>query len=95
MSRVLRELRIPHVIVYDSDRGRPGEKANEYIRRNAGKAPIFERNPDFDGAAGIRSHDHKVFNAWRRFSAMPEERIPKIFRQIAETTARLASGETL
>jgi hypothetical protein len=90
---VLRELRIPHVIVHDSDRGKPGEKENAYIRRNAGKAPIFQLNPDFEGAAGIRSHDHKVFNAWRRFRSMPEERIPRVFREIADATVKLASGQ--
>jgi OLD-like protein/putative AbiEii toxin of type IV toxin-antitoxin system len=94
VARVLAELRIPHVIVYDSDRGRPGERENAYIRRNARKAPIFELQPDFEGAAGIRSHDHKVLNAWRRFSNIPDERIPRVFRDIAETAARLASGET-
>jgi predicted ATP-dependent endonuclease of OLD family len=95
VARVLAELRIPHVIVHDSDRGRPGEKANAYIRRNAGRAPIFALNPDFEGAAGIRSHDHKVFNAWRRFSTIPDERIPRVFREIVETTVRLAAGESL
>jgi predicted ATPase len=94
VSRVLTELRIPHVIVHDSDRGRPGEGMNAYIRRNAGKAPIFALNPDFEGAAGIRSHDHKVFNAYRRFSTMPDSRIPRVFREIAETTVRLAAGES-
>lgn len=92
VSRVLRELRIPHVIVHDSDRGGPGERENAYIRRNAGRAPIFVLEPDFERAAGIRSRDHKVFNAWRRFSKMPEERIPRVFREIVESTARLAAG---
>jgi predicted ATP-dependent endonuclease of OLD family len=93
--RVLRELGIPHVIVHDSDRGKPGEKENAYIRRNAGKAPIFELNPDFEGAAGIRSHDHKVFNAWRRFRSMPAERVPSVFREIVDTTVKLASGQSV
>jgi hypothetical protein len=90
---VLRELRIPHVIVHDSDRGRPGERENAYIRRNAGRAPIFVLDPDFEAAAGIRSSDQKVFNAFRRFSKMPAKRIPAVFREIAETTARLAAGQ--
>ena len=93
VARVLRELRIPHLIVHDSDRGRPGERENAYIRRNAGRAPIFVLDPAFEAAAGIRSSDHKVFNAFRRFSKMPAKRIPAVFREIAETTARLAAGQ--
>lgn len=93
VARVLRELRIPHVIVHDSDRGTTGQRENAYIRRNAGRTPIFVLDPDFEGAAGIRSHDHKVFNAWRRFSTMPENKIPRVFREIVESTVRLAAGE--
>ena len=93
VARVLAELRIPHLIVHDSDRGRPGARENDYIRRNAGRAPVFQLHPDFEAVAGIRSHDHKVFNAVRRFAKMPEERIPAIFGEIAGTAADLASGE--
>ncbi|HUR16536.1 MAG TPA: TOPRIM nucleotidyl transferase/hydrolase domain-containing protein [Candidatus Limnocylindrales bacterium] len=93
IARVLAELRIPHLIVHDSDRGRPGQSANDYIKRNAGRAPVFQLHPDFEAVAGIRSHDHKVFNAVRRFAKMPEEKIPAIFHEIADTAADLASGE--
>jgi predicted ATP-dependent endonuclease of OLD family len=93
LARVLAELRIPHLIVHDSDRGRPGQRENDYIKRNAGRAPVFQLHPDFEAVAGIRAHDHKVFNAVRRFKDMPEERIPSVFREIADTAADLASGE--
>ena len=94
IARVLAELRIPHLIVFDSDRGRPAQMENDYIRNHAGRAPIIELEPDFEGVAGIRSHDDKVLNAWRRFSTIEVERIPKAFRKIAETAVRLASGES-
>jgi predicted ATP-dependent endonuclease of OLD family len=96
VSKVLAELRIPHVIVHDTDRGGPGERDNAYIRRNAGRhARIFPLDRDFEQVAGIRSRDHKVFNAWRRFSKIDEQRIPAVFREIAEAAAELAAGESL
>ena len=92
IARVLAELRIPHLIVFDSDRGRPGQNENDFIRSHAGKAPVIELDPDFEGVAGIRSHDDKVFHAWQRFSKIDEDRIPSEFREIAETAVRLGSG---
>ena len=92
IARVLAELRIPHLIVFDSDRGRPGQNENEFIHSHAGRAPVIELNPDFEGVAGIRSHEDKVFHAWQRFTTIDEERIPKEFREIVETTVRLAGG---
>ena len=92
IARVLAELRIPHLIVFDSDRGRPGQNENDFIRSHAGKAPVIELDPDFEGVAGLRSHEDKVFNAWRRFSDIDEKRIPGEFREIAETAVRLAAG---
>lgn len=95
VARVLAELRIPHLIVFDSDRGRPGQQENEYIRNHSGRAPIIELDPDFEGVAGIRSHEDKVLNAWRKFSTIEVERIPGAFREIAETAVRLAAGESV
>jgi predicted ATPase len=92
VGRVLAELKIPHLIVHDSDRGRPGQRENEYIRRESGKTPVIELDPDFEGVAGIRSHDDKVLNAYRRFSTMDVKRIPRVFREIVDTTVALASG---
>ena len=95
VARVLAQLRIPHLIVFDSDRGRPGQAENEYIKRHAGRAPVIELNPDFEGVAGIRSHDDKVLNAWRKFSTIDADRIPRPFKKIAETAVRLAAGESV
>lgn len=93
VARVLAELRIPHLIVFDSDRGRPGEHENELIRSQVAPAPVIELDPDFEGVAGIKSHEDKVYNAWRLFSTMDAARVPAVFREIVETASRLASGE--
>ena len=37
VARLLAELGIPHVVVFDSDRGRPGERENRLIKRAVGK----------------------------------------------------------
>jgi predicted ATP-dependent endonuclease of OLD family len=90
-ARVLAELGIPHVLVFDSDRGRPGQRENAFIRESVGKAPVFMLNPDFEAAAGIHDHDEKVLSAWRKFSKIDPERIPKVFREIADTVVDLAN----
>lgn len=91
-ARVLAELGIPHMLVFDSDRGRPGQRENEFIREQAGRAPIITLDPDFEAVAGIRGHDEKVLSAWRRFSRIEEGRIPRVFREIAETAVGLANS---
>ena len=91
-ARVLGELGIPHVLVFDSDRGRPGQRENAFIRESVGKAPVFMLDPDFEHAAGIRDYDEKVLSAWRKFSKIKAERIPKIFKDIADTTVDLANS---
>ncbi len=91
-ARVLAELGIPHVLVFDSDRGRTGQRENAFIRESVGKAPVFMLNPDFEGAAGIRDQDEKVLSAWRKFSKIKAERIPKVFRDIAQKTVDLANN---
>jgi energy-coupling factor transporter ATP-binding protein EcfA2 len=93
IARVLAELRIPHLIVHDSDRGRPGWHENEQIRRQAGNAPVIQLDPDFEGVAGIRAHDDKVFHAWRRFHDTAPEGLPEALRRIVATATRLAGVE--
>lgn len=93
-TRVLAELRIPHVIVHDTDSGRPGEQENDSIQKAAGNAPVFGLDPDFEAAAGIHGHEDKVLTAWTRFSNMSPSRIPKIFRKIVETSVALANGSS-
>lgn len=92
VARVLRELHIPHVLVFDSDRSRPAAAENAELRRQAGDAPIFELQPDFEGAAGIHSHDDKVYEAWRRFSDIEPDKIPDVFVRIVERTVQLATS---
>lgn len=89
-ARLLDELHIPHVLVYDSDRGRPGAGENPVIARAVGRTRQIRLEPDFEGAAGIHSHDDKVLHAWARFAHMPPERIPAVFHQIVNTAVRLA-----
>ena len=90
VARVLHELRIPHVIVHDSDRGRPGQRENSYIRNHAKGAPVIVLDPDFEGVAGIHHRDDKVLNAYRRFSNIAPEKIPAVLRKIVETAVELA-----
>jgi hypothetical protein len=89
-ARVLAELAIPFVVVFDSDSGAPAAGENAAIRAAAGDAPTFAFEPDFEAAAGLRSHEDKVINAWRRFSQTTPGRVPSIFRAIVETTVALA-----
>lgn len=91
VARVLAELRIPHVIVFDADRGSAAQE-NAEIRRRAGDAPIFELQPDFEGAAGIKHYDDKVFDAWKRFSKIRPERIPAVFVEIVDAAVALATS---
>jgi hypothetical protein len=90
VARVLHELRIPHLIVHDSDRGRPGQRENSYIRNHAGGAPVIVLDPDFEGVAGIHHHEDKVLNAYRRFVNIEPGRIPPVFREIVDTAVELA-----
>lgn len=93
IARVLAELRIPHVIVHDGDRSEGNRRENEIIRQSAGRAPVIVLDPDFEGVAGIRSHEDKVLNAWRLFATMDPHSIPRPFREIVEKTVALAVGE--
>jgi hypothetical protein len=79
------------MVVFDSDRGRAGQRENAYIRQEVGRAPIFTLDPDFEAVAGIRDHDEKVLAAWRRFSKIDPDRIPGVFRDIVETAVDLAN----
>jgi len=92
VARLLAELGIPHVVVFDSDRGRPGERENRLIKRAVGKAPVFVLDPDFEGVAGIHDHDEKVLNAWRLFVGIAPAKVPPVLRAIVDKTVELANG---
>jgi predicted ATPase len=89
-ARLLAELAVPHLVVFDADTGAPGEEENAAIRQAVAGAPIVRLDPDFEAVAGISSHDEKVLHAWRRFHDVPAERIPAPFRQIVEVAVMLA-----
>lgn len=92
VARLLAELGIPHVVVFDSDRGRPGERENRLIKRAVGKAPVFVLDPDFEGVAGIHDHDEKVLNAWRLFVGIAPGKVPPVLRAIVNKTVELANS---
>ena len=91
VARLLAELGIPHVVVFDTDRGRPGERENRLIKRAVGKAPVFVLDPDFEGVAGIHDHDEKVLNAWRLFAKITPDKVPPVLRAIVDKTVELAN----
>lgn len=92
VAKILWELSIPHVLVFDSDRGRPAHLENDELRRAARGAPVFELDPDFEGAARIHGYEDKVFDAWRKFHQIAAADIPPIFKRIVDATVALANG---
>ena len=90
-ARLLGELNIPHLLVYDSDRGRPGAELNARLASAAPEAPHFMLDPDFEQAAGLPGNDDKVINAWRRFANAPAKRVPPVFHDIVATAVDLAA----
>jgi Overcoming lysogenization defect protein-like, TOPRIM domain/AAA domain, putative AbiEii toxin, Type IV TA system len=93
-ARLLAELGIPHLVVFDADRGAAARDEDAAIRQAVGPAPVVRLDPDFEGVAGIGSHDEKVLHAWQRFHAAPRGRIPPDFQHIVEVAVRLASQES-
>jgi predicted ATPase len=88
-ARLLVQLAIPFVVVFDADRGNESAALDEVIRRSAQGAPTLRLEPDFEGAAGIASHEEKVLTAWRRFSNAPPSGIPAPLAEIVRLTVAL------
>jgi predicted ATPase len=88
-ARLLHELAIPFVIVFDADRGAASAALDDEIRRAAGDAPVIRLEPDFEAAAGIASHDDKVFHAWQRFGSARAEAVPRALAGIVAATREL------
>ena len=88
-ARLLDELGIPFVVVFDADRGEASAVLDAQIRREANGAPVIRLEPDFEAAAGLRSHDEKVFHAWQRFAGAGAEVIPPALANIVGVTSRL------
>lgn len=78
-ARLLRDLAIPFIVVFDADRGEASRALDDEIRRAAGSAPVIRLEPDFEGVAGIASHTDKVLHAWQRFAtAIPADVPPAL-----------------
>ena len=75
-ARLLRELAIPFVVIFDADRGAASVALDQEIRQAAGSAPAIRLEPDFEGVAGIASHTDKVLHAWRRFASVGPAGVP-------------------
>ena len=88
-GRLLGQLAIPFVVVFDADRGAPAAVLDAEIRRAARGAPTVRLEPDFEGAAGIGSRDEKVLRAWRRFSRARPADIPRPLAEIVRLTVAL------
>lgn len=88
-ARLLRQLEIPFLVVFDADRGAASAALDAEIRRAAGSAPLIRLEPDFEAAAGIGSHDDKVLNAWRRFATATADAVPVQLRRIVAASTRL------
>jgi len=94
-SRLLAELNIPHLLVYDSDRGRPGAGMNRGIQLATDGTPKVWLDPDFEGVAGIHHRHDKVLHAYVRFAHSSPAEIPPIFHRIVRTAVRLARREPI
>ncbi|MBI3747309.1 MAG: hypothetical protein HY262_00445 [Chloroflexi bacterium] len=88
-ARLLRELEIPFVAVFDADRGPASAALDAEIRRAAGSAPTIRLDPDFEAAAGIAAHDDKVLHAWRRFARPSDGPVPPALAEIVQAAIGL------
>ena len=88
-ARLLVQLAIPFVVVFDADHGNESAALDAVIGRAAQGAPTVRLEPDFEGAAGIAAHEEKVLTAWRRFSNAPPAEIPPPLAEIVRLTVAL------
>lgn len=85
-ARLLRQLGIPFVIVFDADSGTASATLDAEIVLAAGGAPVFRLVPDFEAAAGIVAHTDKVWHAWQRFSGAVPDDVPLALGAIIRAT---------
>jgi predicted ATPase len=88
-ARLLVQLAIPFVVVFDADHGADSAALDAQIRTAAAGAPTVRFVPDFEGAAGIASHDDKVLHAWQRFGGASPEKIPAPLAEVVQVTVGL------
>ncbi len=92
-ARLLRELEIPFVVVFDADRGSASLALDAEIRRAAGTAPTIRLEPDFEAVAGIASKTDKVLHAWQRFARTEPASVPAALAEIVRSArARVSDG---
>jgi predicted ATPase len=91
-ATLLEQLAIPFVVVHDADRGAESAALDARIRAASANAPIIRLVPDFEGAAGIPSHDDKPLHAWERFAHSGRDRVPAPLAQIVRDAEALLSA---
>lgn len=91
-ARLLRQLGVPFLAVFDADRGAASAVLDAAIRRASNGAPIIRLEPDFEAAAGLRSHDDKVLHAWRRFVTASATDVPVELGRIVTTAVGLLAA---
>jgi len=81
-ARVCEATGVPFIAVHDRD-APPGRRPsyaasrlNALIARTAGPGRIVMFAPDFEAAAGLRSHHHKPEQAWRALRVLRAEQVP-------------------
>ena len=90
-SRLLTELNIPHLLVYDTDRGRPGAGLNRSIAADTAGVPKIWPDPDFEGAADIGTITTRS-STLTSVSRLSLVEIPPVFHRIVGTAVRLAGA---
>ena len=99
IAEVGRAAGVPLVVIHDRDapQGRKPSAThrdlNAAIARAAGAAHTIVLTPDFEGVAGLRGHDHKPQQAWRRFASLPAARMPEPLTRAVLLAVRLAGPE--
>lgn len=91
-ARLLHQLGVPFLAVFDADRGVASAVLDQEIRRASNGAPVIRLEPDFEAAAGLRSHDDKVLHAWRRFASASATDVPVELGRIVTTAVELLAA---
>ncbi|MDQ3880755.1 MAG: hypothetical protein M3295_06765 [Chloroflexota bacterium] len=91
-ARLLDQLGIPFVVVFDADRGADATALESKIRQSAGVAAVIRLDPDFEAVAGLRSRDDKVLRAWRRFAGTTASKVPAALATVVNATTRVLDG---
>ncbi len=81
-ARVCEAANVPFIAVHDRD-APPGrrptyaaKRLNALIAQTAGPQRVVMFEPDFEAAAGLRSHHHKPEQAWRHLRSLRPEQMP-------------------